>query len=100
MANMLPRVYCDVSEGIPFAAHGAERIYLETLEMAPLNKVCFGTDGYTMPEIGFVGTMLGKQALGRALQRLVDEDFLDEAAALEAGRWILAENAQRLYKGE
>lgn len=97
MANMLPRVYCDVSEGIPFAAHAAERIYLETLEMAPLNKVCFGTDSYTMPEIGFVGTTLGKQALGRALQRLVDEDFLDEAEAQEAGRWILAENAQRLY---
>ena len=97
MANMLPRVYCDVSEGIPFAAHAAERIFLETLEMAPLNKVCFGTDGYTMPEINFVGTMLGKQALGRALQRLVDEDLLDKAGALEVGAWILAENAQRLY---
>ncbi|MEM7127591.1 MAG: amidohydrolase family protein [Chloroflexota bacterium] len=97
MANMLPRVYCDVSEGIPFAAHAAERIYLETLEMAPLNKVLFGTDGYTMPEINFVGTTLGKQALGRALQRLIDEDFLGEADALEAGAWILAENAQRLY---
>lgn len=97
MANMLPRVYCDVSEGIPFAAHAAERIYLETLEMAPLNKVCFGTDSYTMPEIGFVGTILGKQALGHALQRLVDEDFLNEAEALEAGGWILAENARRLY---
>ena len=97
MANMLPRVYCDVSEGIPFAAHAAERIYLETLEMAPLNKVCFGTDGYTMPEINFVGTMLGKQALGRALQRLIDEDFLSEGDALEAGALILAENAQRLY---
>ena len=65
--------------------------------MAPLNKVCFGTDGYTMPEINFVGTMLGKQALGRALQRLVDEDLLDKAGALEVGAWILAENAQRLY---
>ena len=97
MANMLPRVYCDVSEGIPFAAHAAERIFSEVLEMAPLNKVCFGTDGYVMPEINFVGATLGKQALGRALQRLVDEDFLDEAGALEAGGWILAENAQRLY---
>lgn len=97
MANMLPRVYCDVSEGIPFAAHAAERIFLETLEMAPLNKVLFGTDGYTMPEINFIGTMLGKQALTRALQRLVDEDLLDPADALVAGKWILAENAQRLY---
>lgn len=97
MANMLPRVYCDVSEGIPFAAHAAERIFLETLEMAPLNKVVFGTDGYTMPEINFAGTLLGKQALGRALDRLVAEDFLDEAGAQEAARWILAENAQQLY---
>ena len=98
MANMLPRVYCDVSEGIPFASSAAKRIFLETMEMAPISKVVFGTDGYTLPEINFAGTMLGKQALGAALDELVAANFLDEDEAYEAAGWILAGTARRLYK--
>lgn len=98
MANMLPRVYCDVSEGIPFASNAAKRIFLETMEMAPISKVVFGTDGYTLPEINFAGTMLGKQALGEALDELVAANFLDEGEAYEAAGWILAGTARRLYR--
>src|SRR5687768_8769647 len=53
MANVLPRVYCDVSEGIPFAGHAAQRIFGEVLEMAPLSKVVYGSDGFTLPEINY-----------------------------------------------
>ena len=98
MANMLPRVYCDVSEGVPFAAHAARRIIGETLEMAPLNKVVFGTDGFTLPEINFVGTILGKQALGQVMAELVADGFLAAADVEEAARWILAETARGLYR--
>lgn len=97
MANMLPRVYCDVSEGIPFAAHAARRIYTEVLEMAPLSKVVYGSDGYSLPEINYVGAVLGKKALAEALQGLVDEGMLSSSEAQEAAGWILSGNARRLY---
>ena len=97
MANVLPRVYVDVSEGIPFAAHAARRIYVETLEMAPLSKVVYGSDGYIMPEINYVGAVLGKAALGQALQDVVDYGMLSRAEAEEAAGLILAGNARRLY---
>lgn len=97
MANMLPRVYCDVSEGIPFAAHAARRIYTEVLEMAPLSKVVYGSDGYSLPEINYVGAILGKKALAGALQGLVDEGMLSPGEAQEAAGWILSGNARRLY---
>lgn len=97
MANMLPRVYCDVSEGIPFAGHAAQRIYLEVLEMAPLHKVVYGSDGYTLPEIFYVGARLGRQALAEALSVLVEGGFLDQGEALAAAAGILAGNARRLY---
>lgn len=97
MANMLPRVYCDVSEGIPFAANAARRIYAEVLEMAPLSKVVYGSDGYALPEINYVGAMLGKAALAGALEDLVRADMLSPAEAQEAAGWILAGNARRLY---
>jgi len=97
MANMLPNVYCDVSEGIPFAANAAHRIYAEVLEMAPLSKVVYGADGYIMPEIAYVGAMLGKKALAQALDDLVANGMLDQTEAQEAAGLILAGNARRLY---
>ena len=97
MANMLPRVYCDVSEGIPFAGNAARRIYAEVLEMAPLSKVVYGADGYIVPEIAYVGAMLGKKALAQALEDLVVNNMLTQAEAQEAAGWILAGNARRLY---
>lgn len=98
MANVLPRVYCDVSEGIPFAAHAARRIYAETLEMAPVSKVVYGSDGYGLPEINYVGAMLGKTALGQALGDLIEAGMLPAEEAEEAAALILAGNAQRLYR--
>ena len=97
MANVLPRVYCDVSEGVPFAGHGARRILSEVLEMAPLSKVLYGSDGFSVPEINYSSAKLAKQALGQTLDSLVNDGFLSQADALEAAGWILAGNARRLY---
>ena len=97
MANMLPRVYCDVSEGIPFASSAARRIYSEVLEMAPISKVVYGSDGFTLPEINYVGAVLGKSALAQALNDLVDGGLLSQDEAQQAARLILAGNARSLY---
>lgn len=98
MANMLPRVYCDVSEGIPFAGNGARRIYAELLEMTPYSKILYGSDGFTLPETNYIGAKLGKAALTQALNELVGGHMLSNAEALEAARLILSENTRRLYK--
>jgi len=97
MANVLPRVYCDISEGIPFAGHAAQRIITEVLEMAPLSKVVYGSDAFTAPEINYVSAKLGKRALSQALQYLADEGMLSEAEAQAAAGPILSGNARRLY---
>ncbi len=97
MANVLPRVYCDLSEGIPFAGHAARSIISEVLEMAPLSKVVYGSDGFTVPEIAFTSAMVGKQALAQVLDVLVADGFLSEPEAQEAAGMILAENARELY---
>jgi hypothetical protein len=97
MAGVLPRVYCDVSEGLPFAAHAARRIYTQVLEMAPLSKVIYGSDAYIMPEINYVGAVLGKRALAQALDDLVSGGLLSLSEAQQAAELILAGNARRLY---
>lgn len=98
MANVLPRVYCDVSEGIPFAAHGARSIFSEILEMTPVSKVVYGSDGYTVPEIIYTSAKLGKQALGQVLDGLVDDGFIGKGDVEEIAGMILAGTANRLYK--
>ncbi len=98
MAHVLPRVYCDISEGIPFAGNAAQRIISEVLEMAPLSKVVYGSDGYGAPEINYVGAKLGKRALAQAMQDLVDAGMLSQDDAEQAARQILSENARQLYK--
>lgn len=98
MANVLPRVHCDVSEGIPFSGNAARRIIAEVLEMAPLSKVVYGSDGFGAPEVNYVGARLGKRAVAQALQDLVDEGMLTPDEAQEAAGLILSENARRLYR--
>jgi predicted TIM-barrel fold metal-dependent hydrolase len=100
MANVLPRVYCDLSEGIPFAGNAARRVISEVLEMAPISKVVYGSDGYGAPEINYVGARLGKRALAQALQDLVDDGMLSQGEAQQAAGLILSENARRLYRLE
>ncbi|MBN1318153.1 MAG: amidohydrolase family protein [Anaerolineales bacterium] len=97
LANIFPSVYCDVSEGIPFGGHGARRIFSEILEMAPISKVMVGSDGYVVPEIGYVGAVLGKRALAKVLGELVEEKMLTRTEAQEAAELILAGNVRRLY---
>lgn len=98
MANVLPRVYCDVSEGIPFAGHAARSIFSEVLEMAPVSKIVYGSDGYALPEINYTSAKLGKQALAQALGTLVTDNFIGEADATEIGAMILAGTARDLYR--
>lgn len=98
MSNVLPRVYCDVSEGIPFAGNAAIDIFTGIMSMAPLNKICYGSDGYTLPEINYTSAKLGKQALAEALDTLIDSNFLSTTEAQEAAGWILAGNARELYR--
>jgi uncharacterized protein len=97
MANVLPRVHIEVSEGIPFASTAAWDIYDGVLAMAPVNKICYGSDGYTVPEIIYTSAKLGKEALADVLNANVERRMLSESDAQQAAEAILAGNASRLY---
>jgi predicted TIM-barrel fold metal-dependent hydrolase len=98
MANVLPRVWLDLSEGIPFAGNAAWDIVRGVLAMAPLTKVCYGSDGFTLPEINYTSAKLGKQALAAVLTELVAAGMLTEPDAQSAAALILSGNARELYR--
>ena len=97
IANVLPNVWCDLSEGLPFAGNAGARIIAEVLEMAPLSRVCYGSDTYGTPEPFYTSALLGKQSLAQALQGLIDAGFMSVAQARESAKLILADNARELY---
>ena len=98
MAGVLPRVYLDLSEGIPFAGGGARSIVAEALEMVPFHKICYGSDGYSLPEINFTSALAGKQAVASVLGGLVDDRLLGQAEAQQAAGMILSGNGRELYQ--
>lgn len=89
--------WCDISEGLPFAGNAAKRIIAEVLEMAPLSRVCYGSDTYGSPEPFYTSALLGKQALVQVMDELIADGFLSEGEAQTAAKMILADNARELY---
>ncbi len=98
MANVLPRVYVDVSEGIPFASSAAWDIFEGVMAMAPVNKICYGSDGYKVPEIIYTSAKLGKQALADVLDLQVKRGMMTESDAQRSAAMILADNTAELYR--
>jgi predicted TIM-barrel fold metal-dependent hydrolase len=98
LVNSFPNVYADLSCTIPWIHYGSERAVLRILEMAPTNKIFYGSDGGKIPETYWIGALLGKEGVGKAMQALVDAKLIDEDYAHKTAQGILFENAKRLYK--
>ncbi len=69
----------------------------DVLGMAPLSKVMFATDAFTMPEIFWLAARWGRWGLGKVLEEFVAEGFLSHGEAFTAAAAILGENARKLY---
>jgi uncharacterized protein len=96
MAHVLPRVYCDISEGVPFAGSGAASILRELIEMAPLHKISYGSDAYSVPEGIFASAKIGKRIVAQVMNELI-ADVLTESEAQEVGEMILNGTTKRIY---
>lgn len=96
--NHYENVYADISSFCPYASIAAEDKLLKLFELAPLNKVCFGTDGAGIPEHSWFGAVYMKKALGRALDSLVDRGYISLSFAEQSAENILYRNVDRIYK--
>lgn len=98
MAAALPNVWMDLSEGIPFATTAVDRILATALELAPINRILYGSDAFAGPEQIWLGAKLAKAALSRVFTDLYEKDLVTEADVHEAAPAILSENARALYR--
>ena len=98
LANSFANVNVDVSCTVPWIHVGVRQKMLQLFEMAPMNKIMYGSDGGKIPETHWIAAVLGKEGISRALQDMVDSGFMDEDYAYKAGSWILYDNAKNLYR--
>jgi predicted TIM-barrel fold metal-dependent hydrolase len=97
LTSVYPHVSCDLSLMIPWSSVGIARRVLETLEAAPTAKVMYGSDGIHLPEMNWLGALVGRRGIATALASLVATDVLTAGEAEEVAADILARNARRIY---
>ncbi|KAH9327273.1 hypothetical protein KI387_007451, partial [Taxus chinensis] len=98
LASIYPQVYLDFGLAVPkLSVHGMVSAVKELLELAPLNKVMFSTDGYAFPETFYLGTKWAREVITSVLCDACDSGDLSIHEAFEAAHNILRGNAINLY---
>jgi predicted TIM-barrel fold metal-dependent hydrolase len=97
LANQYDNVYIDLSEMLPMAGPGAMPKIAAILEMAPVTKVMYGSDGFSIPETFWFSAREAKRALAQVLEDLHGRGWVTESEAWDIARGVLHDNGARLY---
>jgi uncharacterized protein len=98
LAGTYPQVHMDLSPAIFLAEPIAARLVSEALGLCPPGKLLAGSGGRAHPESHWWGATVWRRALARVLRAEVAAGGLDQPAARDTARRILATNATRLYR--
>ena len=97
ITSILPNVYMDISLQNPFIGHGVRRIISQVFEFAPFNKVMYGSDAFTVPEMNWLGVLLFKECFEDVLNEWIEKKYMDEKTAQEIGEMVLYRNFENVY---
>ncbi|XP_060967693.1 protein fluG [Cannabis sativa] len=99
LASVYSQVYLDFGLALPkLSVHGMISSIKELLELAPINKVMFSTDGYAFPETYYLGAQKSREVIFSVLRDACIDGDLDIHEAVQAAKDIFAENSIRFYK--
>lgn len=97
LAAVYPNVYADFGLAIPFVAGDGRAVVRELLGLAPATKVLYSSDAFHIPELYWLGAVMGRRVLGDVLEEYVQDDLLTAAAAEDMAQRILYQNAMEVY---
>ncbi|PIA37132.1 hypothetical protein AQUCO_03000006v1 [Aquilegia coerulea] len=99
LASVYPQVYLDFGLAVPkLSVSGMVSSVKELLELAPIKKVMFSTDGYAFPETFYLGAKRAREVVLSVLCDACDDGDLTIREAVEAADDIFRLNSVRLYK--
>ncbi|HEV3267049.1 MAG TPA: amidohydrolase family protein, partial [Acidimicrobiales bacterium] len=98
LASIYPKVFLDVSFGIPFlGAVELRTITKAVFATAPFSKLMYSSDGARVPEIFWLSAFDGRRILSSVLGEMVGEGDLEASNVHHVAEMFLATNARRLY---
>ncbi|MGO8684110.1 MAG: amidohydrolase family protein [Thermoleophilia bacterium] len=97
IASIMPFVYLDLSEFLPWASIGIDRELEILLGVTPSAKLLYGSDEASEPEVFWLSARLTREALERVLTHAFERDQLSLAEAHGIGLGIMGENSKRLH---
>jgi hypothetical protein len=97
VASVLPNVYLELSELVPWGWGQVEWALEMLVGTVPAAKLLYGSDEAGEPEAFWASALLARSSLERVLARFVDRDFItaDEANGLR--RLVLGDSCRRLH---
>ncbi|VAH03951.1 unnamed protein product [Triticum turgidum subsp. durum] len=99
LASVYSQVYLDFGLAIPkLSVQGMVSSLKELLELAPINKVMFSSDGYAFPETYYLGSRRARDVVYRVLSAASEDGDLSIQEAIDAVEDIFRRNASDLYK--
>lgn len=97
LLNHYTNIYADLSSMVPYASFAADDKLPRIFELAPLNKLFYGSDGAGIPEHMWFGATFFRRSLARTLESLVDRGYISGEYAMTTAANILGGNVRRVY---
>ena len=98
LATVYHNVYLDIGEIFPMVSRsGQESIIRQALELTPVSKILWSTDGHLQPETYWLANVQGREVLEKIFTEMVQEEDLTVDQAIHAVEDILFHSSNKLY---
>uniref|UniRef100_A0A1D1YPR0 Protein fluG n=1 Tax=Anthurium amnicola TaxID=1678845 RepID=A0A1D1YPR0_9ARAE len=98
LASVYSQVYLDFGLAVPkLSFEGMASSVKALLDLAPINKVMFSSDGYAFPETYYLGAKRAREVVYSVLCGACDDGDLTIPEAVEAINGIFKQNALQFY---
>jgi hypothetical protein len=97
VASVLPNVYLELSELIPWGWSQVEWSIEMAIGTVPAAKVLYGSDAIYEPEAFYMSARMTRAALTRVLEGFVEHEYFTAEDAGRLGRLVLGGNTLRLH---
>lgn len=98
LAQVFPHVYFDVGLAINYTGSRSDEVIAETLELAPFHKILFSSDAFGAAELYYLGALLFRRGLERALDTFAKRDDWPAGERQRVTELIAWRNARRAYR--
>lgn len=98
IASVLPNVYLELSELIPWGFGQVEWALEMLVGTVPAAKLLYGSDEAGEPEAFWISALLARRALERVLAGFVERDFVTATQAERLGAMVLGESCRALHR--